>query len=269
MFGFDARRRENEQTGDWGKAWIGRENAMTRFVWGVVVDCYRHCPIQPSVTESERRILEAWSAFKDTITTKNPGKTLEDEGRGLTLFRAKWARAMRQWDDKVRDAAAEPKSANDEVADDASPDAEEGLQAHRFVWRQPELIPRRAWLYPGLYVRQFVTISIAAAAVGKTGECLVEAVALVLGRDLLKVAHKFRVGAQCRVWYWNGEDPLVEMERQVHAIVQYGKLDHFDWIGLTAANLLNSGRDKASRIDLVKEVLVARPRSIPRRSSGS
>src|SRR4051812_18851030 len=74
------------------------------------------------------------------------------------------------------------------------------IRAHPFVWRSPALIPRRAWLYPGLYVRQFVSITIAAGAVGKTGECLVEAIALVLGRDLLRVGHRFPAGKPRRVW---------------------------------------------------------------------
>ena len=125
------------------------------------------------------------------------------------------------------------------------------IEAHAFVWRPPETIPRRAWLYPGLYVRAFVTVTIATGAVGKTGECLVEAVALVLGRDLLTVGHKFPVGTQCRVWYWNGEDPLVEMERQVHAIFRHYKFDEADRDGLAKRLFLDSGRD--TRIDLVKD----------------
>lgn len=125
------------------------------------------------------------------------------------------------------------------------------IRAHRFVWRPPELIPRRAWLYPGLYVRQFVSVTIAAGAVGKTGECLMEAIALVLGRDLLKVGHRFPAGKPRRVWYWNGEDPLVEMERQVHAIASYHQLDEGDRAALTERLYLDSGRDHG--INLVRD----------------
>ena len=120
-----------------------------------------------------------------------------------------WAR---QTGEELKD---DPPQSNGNGTSQAKP-----IKAHRFVWRAPNLIPRRAWLYPGLYVRQFVSVTIAAGAVGKTGECAVEAIALVLARDLLKVGHRFPAGKPRRVWYWNGEDPLVEMERQVHAIAR-------------------------------------------------
>ncbi len=127
----------------------------------------------------------------------------------------------------------------------------EPIRAHRFVWREPELLPRRAWLYPGLYVRQFVSITIGGGAVGKTGECLVEGIALVLGRDLLRIGHRFPAGKQRRVWYWNGEDPLVETERQVYAVYLHYRLGAADRDGLTERPFLDSGRD--SPIDLIKE----------------
>ena len=106
----------------WGKAWDGRESKMTRWVWGVVVDWYRESPIPPSARDSEAKCAESWAAFEQTITTKDPDKTLDEEGRGEALFRYKWNRAMRQWDTKVAEAAAQERpelaSEDDEFAED-------------------------------------------------------------------------------------------------------------------------------------------------------
>ncbi len=122
------------------------------------------------------------------------------------------------------------------------------IEAHGFVWRDPSTIPRREWLYPGLYVRQFVSATIAAGAVGKTGLCVAELISVVLGRDLLGIGRNFRVGSMMRGWYWNGEDGLLEMERQVHALMLHFGIQPDDLAGRL---FLDSGRDM--KIDLVRE----------------
>ncbi|MDQ6434567.1 AAA family ATPase [Mesorhizobium sp. LHD-90] len=92
---------------EWGKAHDGREDAMTRFVWAVVVSWHRENPIMPTAAESTARMKEAWQEFRKTITTKDPAKTLDEEGRGEDLFGYKFRQAMKQWDHKVADAAAQ------------------------------------------------------------------------------------------------------------------------------------------------------------------
>ncbi|MEY9162821.1 hypothetical protein ABIE78_000940 [Sinorhizobium fredii] len=114
------------------------------------------------------------------------------------------------------------------------------VQAHRFVWHDPATIPRRQCLYPDLYYRGFATATVAPGGIGKSGLCLVEAVALASGRDLLRIGHRFRTDEQLRVWYWNGEDPMDELERQVHAICQHYGLGPNDIYGRL---FLDSGRD--------------------------
>ncbi|TJW14936.1 MAG: DUF3987 domain-containing protein [Mesorhizobium sp.] len=113
VFDFDEERaRRQDDAPDysargWEKAWDGRESEMTRWVWAVVVDWYRESPIPPSPRTSDAKCAESWAAFKETITTKDPDKTLDEEGRGEALFRYKWKRAMRLWDTKVAEAAAQ------------------------------------------------------------------------------------------------------------------------------------------------------------------
>jgi RecA-family ATPase len=112
------------------------------------------------------------------------------------------------------------------------------IEAHRFVWHDPKTIPRRQCLYPDLYYRGFASATVAPGGTGKTGLCLVEAIALVSGRDLLRVGSRFRAD-ELRVWYWNGEDPIEELERQVHAICQHYGLCNND---ISGRLFLDSGR---------------------------
>jgi hypothetical protein len=92
----------------------GREDYMTRIVWGAVVDLHRDAPIPPTRAESDTEMLRAFAVYETHTKSRLPdGGTntdrLELEGRGLSLFKEKWSAAMRQWDKKVATAAAVPK----------------------------------------------------------------------------------------------------------------------------------------------------------------
>jgi len=91
----------------------GREDYMTRLIWARVVSLYRDAPfINETVSISEMR--DAFITYTQNVKTRlfEPGipnhMLLEREGRGISLFEAKWREAMKQWDHKVRDAAALP-----------------------------------------------------------------------------------------------------------------------------------------------------------------
>jgi hypothetical protein len=116
------------------------------------------------------------------------------------------------------------------------------IEARPLIWRDPSAIPRRQWLYPRTFVRKFVTATIAPGGVGKTGLGLVELLAMATGRDLLDDGFE---GEPLRVWYWNGEDPLEEMERQVHAALIHYKIKQED---LGDRFFLNSGRDMPIKV---------------------
>jgi AAA domain len=81
--------------------------------------------------------------------------------------------------------------------------SEQSLRATPFVYRPPETLPRREWLYGRQYIRRFVSGTVASGGMGKSALVLVEAIAMVTGRDLL--GHRPR--GKFRVWYINGEDP--------------------------------------------------------------
>src|SRR5262249_33530069 len=72
------------------------------------------------------------------------------------------------------------------------------------------------------YIRQYVTATVASGGSAKTALKLVEVVSMAIGRDLLngdKFIHRQRV------WYWNGEDPLDEIERRIAAICLHYKIE--------------------------------------------
>jgi hypothetical protein len=110
------------------------------------------------------------------------------------------------------------------------------IRATPFRWRDPREIPPRKWLYGRHYVRGYVTATIAPAGLGKTSLALVEAVAMATGRNLLGVG----VPRRLRVWYWNGEDPIEEIERRVAAICLHYGISAQEIAGQL---FVNSGRD--------------------------
>ncbi|MDN3572085.1 AAA family ATPase [Methylobacterium longum] len=104
-----------------------------------------------------------------------------------------------------------------------------------YVYRDPATIPVRQWVYGKHLIRKFLSTTAAPGAVGKSSFKLVESIAMAAGRALLGVA----VPKRLRVWYWNGEDPLEEIERRVAAIcIHYG----IDGRELEGYLFLDSGR---------------------------
>lgn len=92
----------------------GREDYMSKMIWARVVDLYRDSPIMDSVLSSAEceKLFDVYLTKVDTrLSASGLSKSaaLEKEGRGITAFRAKWRSAIKQWDDKVRRHAEEPR----------------------------------------------------------------------------------------------------------------------------------------------------------------
>jgi AAA domain len=88
-----------------------------------------------------------------------------------------------------------------------------------YVWRAPETLPMRRWVYGKHYIRKFLSTTIGAGGGGKSSLDLVEAVAMATGINLLNVP----VPDRLHVAYW-GEDPRDEIERRVAAILLHFKI---------------------------------------------
>lgn len=88
-----------------------------------------------------------------------------------------------------------------------------GISATPFEWIEPSQIPQRQWLYRPHYIRKFLSMLVAHGGVGKTAKIIAELLAMVTGKSLLGVAPE----GQLRAWYWNGEDPMDELQRRIAA----------------------------------------------------
>jgi hypothetical protein len=92
------------------------------------------------------------------------------------------------------------------------------VSATPFKWTDPRKIQPREWVYGFHYIRQFVSTTVAPGGVGKSSLSIVEALAMATGRALLGITPN----EQTKVWLWNGEDPLEELQRRVGAaMIQY------------------------------------------------
>ncbi|WP_435256680.1 AAA family ATPase [Thioclava sp. FR2] len=110
------------------------------------------------------------------------------------------------------------------------------IRASEFVWRPPEDIPPREWLFGRHLIRGFLSMTVAPGGVGKSSMVLVEALAMVTGLPLLGCAPP----SPLRVWVWNGEDPKEELERRIAAACIHYRIGPGEIGGRL---LVDSGRD--------------------------
>ena len=96
-------------------------------------------------------------------------------------------------------------------------------------------IPPRQWIYGRHYIRKFLSVTVAAGGSGKTALTLCEAMAMACGKPLLGTETEQR-----RVWVWNLEDPLEELQRRLAAICLHYEIDQDDYRDHL---FVNSGRD--------------------------
>jgi AAA domain len=106
------------------------------------------------------------------------------------------------------------------------------IAAKPYVYRNPKTIPPRQWLHAGHYIRGFLSVTIAPGGGAKTSLQLVEAVGMPIGRDLLKGT----TAKPLKVWYWNLEDPIEEIERRIGAILLHYKIDPANLAGQLFVN---------------------------------
>jgi RecA-family ATPase len=112
----------------------------------------------------------------------------------------------------ANDASAKPK-----------PDAPSGksvLKLRPFKAFDASALPPRSWLYGKHYQRRTVSLTAGPGGMGKSSLDLVEAIAMATCRNLLGEQPEERL----RVWYHNGEDPLIEIDRRIAAICQHYKI---------------------------------------------
>jgi len=95
------------------------------------------------------------------------------------------------------------------------------IVATPFKWIEPGLIPPRKWLYGRHLIRGRVSLDVAAGGVGKTSLKIGEAVAMAAGVDLY---NKALPEGPLRVWLYNLEDDMDELQRRIAATCQYFRI---------------------------------------------
>jgi AAA domain len=91
------------------------------------------------------------------------------------------------------------------------------IRATPFRWKNPSMIPPRRWIYGKHYIRQYLTETVAPGGYGKSTLAITEARAIATGHALLGVLPD----EPTNVWYFNGEDPLEELDRRIAAACLY------------------------------------------------
>jgi hypothetical protein len=129
--------------------------------------------------------------------------------------------------DAVRDALDNARfvGRNDHSPINAEDQDQRNFTATPFVYRDPATIPRRQFLYGFELRRRQVSAVVAPGAAGKTTLKVGRAICMATGKDML--GHRVWNGPH-RVWLWNLEDDLEEVEKTVHAFLKLWELDPDD-----------------------------------------
>jgi hypothetical protein len=165
--------------------------------------------------DTVQAVLDA--VFEDVV---EPDKVPDDDGNGFD--RDSWEEKC----DKADEARARSSGQMHAKLIVATP----------FVWREPATIPPRKWLYSKHYIRTFLSCTIAPGGLGKTSLAIVEALAMASHRALLGIMPAERA----RVWIWNGEDPLDELDRRITAAMVHHNVKPEE---ITGYLFRNTGRD--------------------------
>jgi RecA-family ATPase len=99
----------------------------------------------------------------------------------------------------------------------------------------PGGLPPREFLFGKHYQRRTVSGTVAPGGTGKSSLVMVESVAMATGRNLLDEEVRERV----RVWYHNGEDNMVELQRRLAGICQHYNIPMAElesWFFMTSGN---------------------------------
>lgn len=94
------------------------------------------------------------------------------------------------------------------------------INATPYEWCEPETIPLRPWILGRWLLRRVIGTMVAPGGIGKTTLIATTALSLVTGRDLL--GKTVWDGPQ-KVWLWNLEDGLDDLQRSIQAAaIHYG-----------------------------------------------
>ena len=203
-----------------------------------------------SATEDERNsILERLNSTSNLLAREDWIKlcfalkvALGDQGREAWLaFSARFpgakkaGEAERVWDTAKPDGTATIGSIFYLLrAPEQAPPA--SIRPTPYTWRDPSTIPPRQWLFGKHLIRQFLSLTVAPGALGKSSMITVEILSMLTGKPLMGDAPPFPL----RVWSWNGEDPRDELDRRFQAACLHYGIREED---IGGRYMTDSGRD--------------------------
>jgi RecA-family ATPase len=159
--------------------------------------------------------------------------TAIEEGRRPDIGYNRGGFYVRSYGPKTSDGAGGQK-AQDETKSQ-KPGGRRVLVLRPFVPFDVSKLSPRSWLYGKHYQRRTVSLTAGPGGMGKTSNDMVEAIAMVTGRNLLGEQPEERL----RVWFHNGEDPRDEIDRRLAAICQHFKIPQEEltgWLWTTSGN---------------------------------
>jgi hypothetical protein len=133
------------------------------------------------------------------------------------------------------------------------------FRASPFKFRDPASIPRRQFLYGFELRRKQVSAMVAPGAAGKTTLKVGRAICMAAGRDFF--GHRVWNGPH-RVWLWNLEDEMEEVEKTVHAFLKLWELSPDDLGGRLFIDGIDSTAARELKLvieDTHRNIVVQRP----------
>lgn len=142
------------------------------------------------------------------------------------------------------------------------------IKATPYVWREPETLPSRQWIYGHWFLRGTLACIVAPGGAGKSTMLAGIALSLAAGKPLLaKAVHQ----GPMRVWLWNLEDDMDELSRSIQAAALHHDIDPSDLdgrlfvdSGMEGATLCTA-KESGNAIALNEEVFEALTAEIRRR----
>lgn len=142
------------------------------------------------------------------------------------------------------------------------------IKATPYVWREPETLPSRQWIYGRWFLRGTLACIVAPGGAGKSTMLAGIALSLTAGKPLLgKAVHQ----GPMRVWLWNLEDDMDELSRSIQAAALHHDIDPSDLdgrlfvdSGMEGATLCTA-KESGNAITLNEEVFEALTAEIQRR----
>lgn len=205
----------------WGSAETSQRTNDQKAKWGTL----RHYALEAGWDEAAARERIAKEMAAENLVE---AKTVLEAGEAAGTIPAGTSAKL----DAALGFVALPELGSEEIVE---------IKGRMFRWRDPRNDPPRPFLGKDKHhCRGYLGSTIGRTGDGKTSAELVEMVGFATGLDLLNGGAPHRCGP-ITIWYWNLEDPLVEIEKRVQAIVLHYKLDPKT---LGDRLIINSGRDR-------------------------